>query len=91
MPSIVPHSVTARYTVRRKDHFWLLERADTNKELALYDTQHQAVARAEGLAKETCPSVLEIVHTPNTVEKRQYPLHVSSAEPLSEATPETRV
>lgn len=89
--SLSPHSVVARYAVRRRDRFWLLERTDTKNELALFDTQQQAVVRAERLAKESAPSVLEIVHTAHNVEARHYPSLPLSPEPLREVTSETRL
>jgi hypothetical protein len=87
-PSSTVHPVVARYAVRRKDHFWLVERVDAGKGLALFDNQPQAVARAEGLAKENLPSVLEIVHALGKVEERHYPL---LQLPSKEATAETRL
>jgi hypothetical protein len=62
----------AHYIVRPKNNFWLLERKDTNAELALFDTSKKAVSRAEALARDTPPSLLEI-HTGTVVEHYRYP------------------
>jgi Uncharacterized protein conserved in bacteria (DUF2188) len=64
------------YVLRRKDSFWLLERSEAGtkkpSELALFDTYAKALSRAEALAKEHLPSLLEIHHTANKIEEKYY-------------------
>jgi hypothetical protein len=76
----VTQSINAHYILRRKDRFWLLERKDTNAELALFDSQQKALSRAEILAKEHLPSLLEIYHTPTRIEERYYAAPTASLD-----------
>jgi hypothetical protein len=69
----------AYYIVRCHDKLWLLERKDTNCELALFDSYKKAVSRAEVLASDTLPSLLEI-HTGTSVEQRRYPFVTTTVQ-----------
>ncbi len=69
----------AHYIIRAKHNFWLLERKDTNAELALFDSYKKALSRAESLAAETLPSLLEI-HNEANVEQRRYPFVTIEAQ-----------
>lgn len=71
----------AHYIVRPKNGFWLLERKDTGRELVLFETRQKAVKRAEALARDTQPSLLEI-HTGTHVEERRYPFLTTPSHDL---------
>jgi isoleucyl-tRNA synthetase len=75
--------VSAHYIVRRRDRFWLLERKDTNCELALFDTQHKAIKRGQTLAALTLPSQLEICHDTRREHKHYSFVTTPMVEPLA--------